>query len=101
MEHYLVTDHDMTEDEAKAVSDYTMEVRTMLSYAYLTESNKLLGVLNLELKPALVKKPDGALSFESQGAEVIIDWNRMKLVLGTVGNALMSFKEADATDLRG
>ena len=82
MEHYLVTDHDMTEDEGKAVSDYTMEVRTMLSYAYLTESNKLLGVLNLELKPALVKKPDGALSFESQGAEVIIDWDGYSLDSG-------------------
>jgi hypothetical protein len=75
------------------LSDYMIGVQTILSYGFVGNNRRLLGVLSLDLQAPMSKTVEGRHFFptpEGDG-QTELDWSRMELLLRSVQMVLETF----------
>ncbi|MGH9853315.1 MAG: hypothetical protein ACREBD_26035 [Blastocatellia bacterium] len=82
-------------DTVGDISEYMERVRAIFCYGFLWR-DRLLGVLSLDVQVPLTQLPDGQIALPSpdDNHQVILDRNRLELLLRSMQNVLESFEQS-------
>ena len=101
MEDYYVSPLGMDPDVVKHLSNFMVGVETILSYGFLGEGDRLLGVLSVDLQAPMSISEDGSCcSFPSpEGTKIVLDRDRLQVLLASVQRVLLAHKVATRRQL--
>jgi len=112
MELFYINALEVTPETARSISDFMVEVRGIVSYAYLDSRDQFLGLLSLDVKGESVElEPvtdaqgsDAAtrkfLVVTSADEELRVGGDSLFLLIRAVGNVLESFRLAERREKR-
>ncbi len=89
-EHHHIQQNGVPPDVVRDLSDYMIAVQSIISYAFVGNSARMLGVLCLDLQAPVWKDKDNRLWFEQDGNAVLIDWDSLRLLFSMVQTLLES-----------